>query len=662
MADAGSSSNTKTYTTDSGVTYTVTTHGYWLPTAPLQISYAYDVTITAPDGTKIFDADNINRGIDLSIGPLHILQIAASGDVITGSADSTTIAQLLSAGNYISVPGATGNFVVEAGVATANEYYIGGTSKISGLANLVTGSVINVVGGNATLTGTNGATLAGVLNGSSVNIEYGGTLNTGSALASVLEGTTVNFGNGGGTIIINGGGTLISLLASGSLNATTFNNYDPSKDTIELQNTVNPIVKYTIENGGIFGLDSSQKVIILKDANNNVVAEYAVKPAVGVTLDNATYNVNDLTNNPLKVTYKDNNTYIGACFLAGSMIRTTSGEVAVEDVNIGDEIIAFDWRNNTDIVRPVVWVGKSHVNVRHGLPDDEAGWPVRILKDAIADGVPYKDMLITSEHCLFFKDRFVPVRMLVNGVSIFYDKSISSYAYYHVETEQHSVITADGMLTESYLDTGNRSSFRQEGKIATLRGAVKSWEDDAGAPLGVERSFVEPLFRAIEWREDKVSKEQAPAAPELTNDPDLHLITETGAVIRPMRRTSKEYSFMLPPGTQSVHIVSRASRPSDVIGPFVDDRRYMGVAVGSVRLLSAKRPVEITSHLTTEKPQGWHSDMEWQGAAWTDGHATLPLGDLLKHGKMGILSVSVLAAGPYLKNEKKTVTLTVRSA
>ena len=363
-----------------------------------------------------------------------------------------------------------------------------------------------------------------------------------------------------------------------------------------------------------------------------------------------------------KFTQDDGKGGIITCFLPGSMIRTTVGEVAVEDVQIGDEVLAFDWRNNTDIVRPVVWVGKAHVKVQHGLPDDEAGWPVRILKDAIADGVPYKDMLITSEHCLFFKDRFVPVRMLVNGVSIFYDKSISSYDYYHVETEQHSVITADGMLTESYLDTGNRSSFRQEGKIATLRGAVKSWEDDAGAPLGVERSFVEPLFRAIEWREDKVSKEQVPAAVELTNDPDLHLVTETGAVIRPMRHTSKEYSFMLPPGTQSVHIVSRASRPSDVIGPFVDDRRYMGVAVGAVRLLSAKRPVEIISHLTTEKPQGWHSDMEWQGTAWTDGNATLPLGDLLKHGKMGILSVSVLAAGPYLKNEKKTVTLTVRSA
>lgn len=115
--------------------------------------------------------------------------------------------------------------------------------------------------------------------------------------------------------------------------------------------------------------------------------------------------------------------------------------------------------------------------------------------------------------------------------AIFYDKSISSYDYYHVETEQHSVIIADGMLTESYLETGNRSFFRQEGKVATLRGAVKSWEDDAGAPLGVDRSFVEPLFLALEWRENSVIGCQTSGqATELANEPDMHLVTDAGSI------------------------------------------------------------------------------------------------------------------------------------
>ncbi|WP_048839612.1 Hint domain-containing protein, partial [Acetobacter cibinongensis] len=327
--------------------------------------------------------------------------------------------------------------------------------------------------------------------------------------------------------------------------------------------------------------------------------------------------------------------------------------------HVSDEVIAFDWRNNTDTVCPVVWVGKAHVNVCHGLPDDEAGWPVRVLKDGIADGVPYKDMLITAEHCLFFKDRFVPVRMLVNGVSIFYDKSITSYDYYHVETEQHSVITADGMLTESYLDTGNRSSFRQEGKIATMCGAVKSWQNDAGAPLNVERSFVEPLYRALEWRETchaaHASGSHSPVImSELTSDPDLYLVTETGATIRAIRHEGLTYSFMLPPKTSFVRLISKADRPCDVIGPFVDDRRLMGVAVGEVTVIGKSQKRSISVHLQTTKPEGWHTDMGWQGAAWTNGNALLPLTGAQSRDGMTLLSITVLSAGPYLVGQKKS--------
>ena len=147
-------------------------------------------------------------------------------------------------------------------------------------------------------------------------------------------------------------------------------------------------------------------------------------------------------------------------------------------------------------------------------------------------------------------------------------------------TDQHSVITANGVLTKSYLDTGNRVSFRQEGKIVTLRGSTKNGTDDADTPLDVERSFGEPLFRALEWRKNSVFGVHIPTeTAEFTDDPDPHLVTKTGAVVRPMRKTADQYSFMLPPDTQSVRIVSRASRPSDVIGPFVDDRHRMGVAV-----------------------------------------------------------------------------------
>lgn len=509
----------------------------------------------------------------------------------------------------------------------------------------LTGYSFTANGGTISITGNNAIS---ALSGNSYKIENGGTINLGTLSTSeisALGGSTITFGDGGGTLVITPAsgvtlltfsnihgfgntGSTIEIPESGKvINAT----YDSTSNTTSITTDTGITVKvsgdYTISNNSLYQQESGGNLYISASPTNSLGTSAVL-----------------------------------VCFLSGSMIRTSKGDVAVEDIQIGDQVVTFDWRNNQDVIRPVIWTGKGHCKVRFDLPDDEAGWPVRVIKNAISDGVPYKDMLITAEHCLFFRDRFVPVRMLVNGVSIFYDKSITSYDYYHVETEQHSVITADGMLTESYLDTGNRSSFRQEGKIATLRGAVKNWADDAGAPLGVERSFVEPLFRALEWRENSVVGTKISTTKiETTTDPDLHLITQTGAVIRPMRKTAHHYSFMLPPNTESVRIVSRSTRPSDVIGPFVDDRRYMGVAVADVQLQCAKQQFDITSHLQDEKPSGWH-DTDWTDCAWTNGNAELPLGDHLTHGKMGILSMTIRAAGPYLLNTKPNSDIKKRSA
>ncbi|WP_196767347.1 Hint domain-containing protein, partial [Acetobacter pasteurianus] len=66
-------------------------------------------------------------------------------------------------------------------------------------------------------------------------------------------------------------------------------------------------------------------------------------------------------------TQSDGNGGVITCYLSGSMIRTPNGDVTVEDIRIGDEIVTFDWRNNKDVVHPVVWVGKAHATVRPDL-------------------------------------------------------------------------------------------------------------------------------------------------------------------------------------------------------------------------------------------------------------------------------------------------------
>ncbi|GEC62071.1 hypothetical protein GOX01_24020 [Gluconobacter oxydans] len=297
----------------------------------------------------------------------------------------------------------------------------------------------------------------------------------------------------------------------------------------------------------------------------------------------------------------------------------------------------------------MTWTGQAHCNVRSHRPDDEAGYPVRILKDAIADGVPFKDMLITAEHCLFFDGQFVPARMLVNGRSIFFDKSITSYDYYHIETEAHSVIMADGMLTESYLDTGNRRAFSQKGNVVSIGSTSNLTWDDAAAPLTVSREAVEPLFRQIENRADKAGFAIQTEARPLTNESDLHLTTDTGAVIRPARENNGRVMFMIPSGVENVRIISNASRPCDVIGPFVDDRRQLGVLVGTVTLFESNRTRTLTDHLHDAQLSGW-SNVEEGTMRWTSGNALLPLGERAP-GALALMAIEVKAAGPYILDE-----------
>ncbi|MCX2562097.1 Hint domain-containing protein [Acetobacter farinalis] len=513
-----------------------------------------------------------------------------------------------------------------------------------------------------TLTVPSSATVDGTL-----EIENGATVTlNGSVAGSVVFGDTPN----------NTHNTLV--LSNSSLSVGSVQNFTPG-DSIVVDQTSYPHVRW-IEQGtsntwALVPVDSTnwtQKAILTsisfapkRDASGAIITQNGAPVYYSpLDLSPAPTAQGTITGNQGDSAYTGS-TYIQdagfvynsatstgtvTCFLAGSMIRTTKGDVPVEDVRVGDLVITLT--NGTPEALPVIWAGYQTMSVQPGLPDDEAGYPVRIRAGAIADGVPYKDMLITPEHCLYLEGRFVPVRMLVNGDSIFYDRSLTEYTYYHVETVRHAVIVADGMLTESYLDTGNRRSFAQKEKTIILGGIRRSWAHDAAAPLCADRAEVEPLFQALAHRarlegsEGITTVSESPAL-QLTHEANLHLETECGKTIQKIRDVNGLVSFMLPAGVERVRLVSRAARPCDVTGPFVDDRRTLGVLVGDVTLLEGNlAPRSIMPDAGDTSLPGWHA-AENNGARWTNGFALLPVPTTLPHA-ITMVTLNILAAGPYL--------------
>lgn len=133
---------------------------------------------------------------------------------------------------------------------------------------------------------------------------------------------------------------------------------------------------------------------------------------------------------------------------------------------------------------------------------------------------------------------------------------------------------------------------------------------------------------------------------ELTDDSGLYLLTNTGEAIYKTHQIDKKSIFLLPKNTQSIHIVSKTARPSEVIGPFVDDRRHLGLLISDIHLFNSQTTIEIDIHLTDHTLDGWDV-MEETPCRWTNGHAHLPLEDELD-GSMQYLSLTIEAGGPYL--------------
>jgi hypothetical protein len=333
------------------------------------------------------------------------------------------------------------------------------------------------------------------------------------------------------------------------------------------------------------------------------------------------------------------------CFLAGSHIRTPGGDVVVESLQAGDMVTVLE--AGVEVARPLVWVG--HRAIKPGDIAGDDAHPVRIMAGAFADGIPARDLLVTPEHCIFAGGGLIPARMLVNGGSIISDTGISSFTYYHVELETHGILLAEGLATESYLDTGNRGNFANA-EITALRPSLainpagRAW-DNAAAPLLVDRESVEPVWQALSDRAASLGI-LAGRAPRLSTDPDLHLITEDGGIIRPLQMRDGRAVFMVPPGSGALSLVSHTARPCDTLAPFIDDRRALGVLVGQISLHQGRRKDAVLAHLVVDGLAGWFG-READDRRWTDGNASLPV-TFNGQTRPAILEIEILGAGPYL--------------
>jgi hypothetical protein len=173
------------------------------------------------------------------------------------------------------------------------------------------------------------------------------------------------------------------------------------------------------------------------------------------------------------------------CFLAGTLIATARGEVAVQNLRPGDHAMLHDNRT-----APVTWIGRRYIDC--GLhPEPRKVWPVRVRAGAFGDDMPRRDLFLSPDHAVFAGNVLIPIKHLINGTTI-EQVPTDEVTYFHIELPRHDLLLAEGLLAESYLDTGDRSNFTNGGWPVVWHPdfSARTWAAKGCAPLVIVGSEI----------------------------------------------------------------------------------------------------------------------------------------------------------------------------
>jgi hypothetical protein len=141
------------------------------------------------------------------------------------------------------------------------------------------------------------------------------------------------------------------------------------------------------------------------------------------------------------------------CFLRGTRIRTPDGDRPVELLLIGDKVLTMDGET-----RAVRWIWRQTIVTI--FADELRAYPIRIMAGALDENVPQRDLFVSPDHAILLDGCLVHAGALVNNTTIVrVAKPERKFVYYHVELDDHSVILAEGVPVETFIDNVARCNF-----------------------------------------------------------------------------------------------------------------------------------------------------------------------------------------------------------
>ncbi len=423
-------------------------------------------TVVGSGGVEQVSAGGVASGSVVSLGGQEAVGGTALGTVVSGT--QTVLAGGSAFGTVVS----NGSELVDSGGVTSNAY-LGGQ-----------------VGGSY-LAGQEAVSSGGLAVSTTVSAD--GDLEVGSggtALGAVVSGSEDVYGYASGSVIsggieaVYGGGTAYAtvIAASGTLDLTE--DASAAQDGVTFAGADGELIVGVVGESSptpttpVSGFAATDRIDLMgvtyTSANTASFADGALTVSAGgqaYTLD-----LPDLPSGTAFALEPDSGggTLVLAsdipCFAAGTRIRTKAGDIAVEDLRVGDRVVTQDGR-----LRPITWIGHRHIRPdRHPRP-----WqvrPVRIEAHAFGPNQPRAALSLSPDHAILAEGVLIPIKHLINGMTV-RQVETDSVTYFHVELPEHDVILAEGLPAESYLDTGDRLSFAN-GAVTDLHPAFGSARED----------------------------------------------------------------------------------------------------------------------------------------------------------------------------------------
>jgi hypothetical protein len=210
------------------------------------------------------------------------------------------------------------------------------------------------------------------------------------------------------------------------------------RDTVT--NKVFEVIDYKVEDGDAIGRFTLSETPLVQGRSYEIVA-YDSNPNVMNTIGKTPLEEGGVLDPDPVFTYSE---YV--CFARGTRIKTISGNVAIEDLRVGDLVITKD-----NGYQPIRWIGSRKVPAQGNMA------PILIREGTLGNS---RDLKVSPQHRMLLqgwtaKILFGEFEVLVAAKFLINDHSIvrvegGDVEYFHVLFDRHQIIFGEGCPSESF--------------------------------------------------------------------------------------------------------------------------------------------------------------------------------------------------------------------